>query len=515
MSELDLSKCKNDSEKETANLFYNLGLKCVALNWKMQNNIARDEGEIDGIFIDEINQIYLVYDDSTQKDNRQDKIAKFLTKWKNKENQIVLKSKLKLKDYPIYVIYIDNSIKLTKVPSIHIHLDNYTKIIYYPDFNYFKNIFNIIGKWALNDLYNFLKIEPREKVKKTKEAIQIYFGDTPAYVFADRVDNILKYSFISRRRGKSMGYQRMIDKKRVNEIASLIESDEIKAFPNSILLNCIDDLNFTPLSKSDCPKQVKIDLPFNFSSCKVVDGQHRLLAFSKLNKLILDNHSLPIVLFQNMKEKDEIQTFIEVNDTQKGVDPNLIYYLKSELKWKEGTKEYLEKIAVQITEMINGECDILKDQIYFGNVNESKKGKLTLTTIVQALKTNKVIDHPKGIFQKKKSDIDTPVKEIKKFYSNLIKIETLNIKFYKSNLGIKIVIKFLCLYQLNKDKKNIMINLKNAIKCFDESVKNNIKVLPKNYGGGGFNKAFEIITECLKTKYKEFNTFEINQKNLQ
>ncbi|MBK9334025.1 MAG: DGQHR domain-containing protein [Ignavibacteria bacterium] len=109
----------------------------------------------------------------------------------------------------------------------------------------------------------------------------------------------------------------MIDGKRINNIATSIKSNEISAFPNSILLNCIDDLDTKHIPQSECPKQVKIHLPINFSSCKVVDGQHRLLAFSKLDPNIQDNHMLPIVLFQNMPVEKEIQVFIEVNDTQK------------------------------------------------------------------------------------------------------------------------------------------------------------------------------------------------------
>jgi hypothetical protein len=46
-----------------------------------------DDGEVDGVFCDNINQIYIIYDDSIKKDDRQDKVAKFLNKWKDEGNQ--------------------------------------------------------------------------------------------------------------------------------------------------------------------------------------------------------------------------------------------------------------------------------------------------------------------------------------------------------------------------------------------------------------------------------------------
>lgn len=62
----------NLSEKETALFFHNLELSCVALNWKMKNKKNTDDGEIDGVFCDTINQLYIIYDDSIKK--RIDKI---------------------------------------------------------------------------------------------------------------------------------------------------------------------------------------------------------------------------------------------------------------------------------------------------------------------------------------------------------------------------------------------------------------------------------------------------------
>ncbi|MBK9334024.1 MAG: hypothetical protein IPM96_16865 [Ignavibacteria bacterium] len=136
---------KNDSEKETAKLFSDLGITLIELNWKMKDETGNDEGEIDGIFLDEINKIYLIYDVSYKEKDRQEKIVKFLTKWKNHYNQSIIRKKLNLKNYPIYVLYIDRSNNKKKIHSIKIHLDKYTKIIYSSDYNYFSKIFDVVG----------------------------------------------------------------------------------------------------------------------------------------------------------------------------------------------------------------------------------------------------------------------------------------------------------------------------------------------------------------------------------
>lgn len=504
----------NDSEKDTALFFHNLELSCVSLNWKMKNEMNIDGGEIDGVFCDNINQIYIMYDDSIKKEDRQDKVSKFLNKWKDQKNQSILREDLQLKDYPIYVIYIDKSGKDSKLESINYLLDDFTKILYTEDYLYFEKIFKTVGKWAKNDLFNFLNIKPRKIRKESITATQIWVGNTPAFVFADRVENILNYSFISRRKNNSIGYQRLVDKKRVDKMAGLIRSNRINAFPNSILLNCEDEINFVPKSKSECPCKVEFDLPSNFSSCKVVDGQHRLLAFSKLESRIQDSHSLPIVLFQKMPLEDEIQTFIEINDSQKGINPNLIYSLKADLKFQVGTKENKEKTAVLIAKKLNESVGLFKENVFFGNAGEEQIKKITLTTIVQSILDFKIVDSNSGFLQLDEQDIETPYSKIKEFVRVLLSKDSLNIDFYKSNNGIQLILKFISLVERNRERKNITISNEIAVDEFVKSINKNKSSLPKKYGKAGFNALSNIIINDIKRSNALLTNFETEIKKL-
>lgn len=501
------------SEKETAILFQNLGLSCIALNWRLKNDSNSEDGEIDAVFCDEKNKIYIIYDDSTKTVDRQDKISKFLNKWKNPGNQRKLKEDLNLMDYPIYVLYIDKSGKETKLSSLNYSLDDYTKIIYTEDYLYFHKIFNIIGKWAKNDLYNFLEIKPRETTNKKIQATQIWVGDTPAFVFADRVVNILDYCFISRRRDNTAGYQRLVDKKRTDRIASLIKSGKITAFPNSILLNCVDDVNFTTKGESECPYFIDIYLPNHFASCKVVDGQHRLLAFSKLEPRIQDSHYLPIVLFLKMPLGNEIQTFIEINDTQKGIDPNLIYSLKSELTFQSGTKEFQENLAVKIAERLNKEVPFFTGNVFFGSAGEHKKGKITLTTIVQSILNFKIVDTNGGFLQVDYQDIETPFNKIKDFSILLIKLDGPNTTFYKSNNGIQLILKFCSLLNRNIELGKISSTVEFAVTEFSRAINLNKSKLDKKYGKAGFNTISKSIFETILLN-NSMKTFETELKKL-
>ncbi|MBK9334026.1 MAG: hypothetical protein IPM96_16875 [Ignavibacteria bacterium] len=116
------------------------------------------------------------------------------------------------------------------------------------------------------------------------------------------------------------------------------------------------------------------------------------------------------------------------------------------------------------------------------------KGKLTLTTFVLALKTNKIIEGKKGIFQKSNNDINDPFKKIKLFYSSIKKLNR-NIPFYKSNLGVKLTIKYISLFERNIMKNFLNVKFIDGVSFFADSINENIENLAKNYGTGGFKEA--------------------------
>lgn len=520
---IDINKYtfKTESEKETAQFFDRLEIKCDALNWVTKID-GIDLGEIDGIFLDKENEVIFIYDESVYSNGVNPKINSFFTKWRALENQQLLRDGKGLPDYRIVILYIDKSKSSSEKnglgPIKHL-IGEDCFVLFNDEFDYFNNISKKVGKWVLNDLYNFLRIQPR-RISRTISAIQYYIGDTPAYVYSDRVDLLLKYSFVSRKRDSSLNdsYQRMLDFSRIERIKNLLEAEKLNSFPNSILLNCIEPIKELPLPKSKCPGRVDITIPNHFSSCRVVDGQHRLLSFSKLKTEIQEKFSLPIVLFNNMSTEQEIKTFIEINDNQKRIDPNLTISLRSALNWDKDSKEYKQKIAYQVIEKLIRENNTFSKRIYRGFAGESKQigkdNKLTVQQFVNSLIKNKIIDNKISSLQKDVDDKDTPSEIINNMYQRLLHSDGVNINYYYSNRGVNLILRFIGITSLNIKNNSLSVGLDDAMNDFSDVIKPLIPTLKSNYGAGGDAKSFEQLIEALKQSKKSYSNLETNFSRL-
>lgn len=499
-----INKCTTESEKETALFFDRLGLKCVDLGFKIYDSKSNVTGEIDGIFIDEENEVILIYDESKQQKKSNDKITKFFTKWSNQDNEAkIFKSLPNLAFYSIHILYI-NKIQNrdeTNLSSIEYLLKPNTNILHKDDFDYFLHLSENIGKWTKNDLYNLIDVFPPQQ-RIEIDATQIYIGNTPAYIFADRPDKILKYSYVSRRRDQDEGYQRMVDIKRVKEIKTSLEEGKIEGFPNSVLLNSTVKLNSEPYTKSQCPKQVKISIPNHYSSCRIVDGQHRILSFSLLDNITQTKFSLPIVLIDNMSISDEIKMFLDINNNAKSVDKNLEYELISKLNWENSSKNNLIKIAVRVVNELERK-NPLKGSIYKGIVGDTKKEKITLLSIVNSMIKNKFIDYEGGVFQitGNQNDIKTPANLIQ---ASLVEInKSSNAKdYFFSNRGIELTFNYLAeiidYAKSEKDKLEEIIKLKTTELITIVDKKN--EELRKFQGAQGNKEALELVLKHLEKK---------------
>lgn len=499
-----LKKCTTESEKETALFFDSLGLRCIDLSFKIADTKGNVTGEIDGIFIDEENEVILIYDESKQQKKSNDKITKFFTKWLNQNNESkIFESLPNLSYFPIHILYINKvqNRDETDLSSIEYILKPNTSILHKDDFEYFLHLSENIGKWTKNDLYNLINIFPPQQ-RVEINATQIYIGNTPAYIFADRPDKILKYSFVSRRRDQDEGYQRMVDIKRIKEIKTNLEEGKIEGFPNSVLLNSTVTINSNPFTKSQCPKQVKISIPNHYSSCRIVDGQHRILSFSLLDAITQTKFSLPIVLIDNMSISDEIKMFLEINNNAKSVDTNLEFELISKLNWDSSSKNNLIKTGVRIVKELEKKTP-LKGNIYKGIVGDTKKEKITLLSIVNSMIKNKFIDYEGGLFQKdnNSSDIKTPANLIQTALVEINKSSNEKDYFF-SNRGIELTFNFLGdiinLTQSGLDdyEKIVASKILELISAVDEKVEE----LRKFQGAQGNKEALDLVNKIIAEK---------------
>ncbi|GEM_PF-1599740 len=518
-----LKKCANDSEKETAIFFDSLGLECINLCFKIKADDGTEITDIDGIFLDKENKVILIYDDSKKDRDSNAKISVFFSKCKEtKYEQQIYENHLLLPQYPIKILYIDkarsSNSKDANLSSLEHVLSENTAILFNDDFEYFKNLSTQLGHWARNDLYNLLNIHlPSARIEI--DAIKVFIGNTPAYLYAAKPHDILRYAFVSRRRNNDQGYQRMVDFKRTKEIAEKLKNGTISGFTNSILLNSTVELEEKDnISKSHTPKNVKLIISNHFSSCKIVDGQHRLLSFTNLNEIEQSRFSLPVVLLDTLPPDEEKKMFLEINKNAKSVDPNLEYEIISDINnWRIDSDEFKIRLAVILIKAL-GVSSPIKNHVYFGNVGETKSDNITLKSFADVLIKFDYINTENNIFNKailSDSDIDELAKKLRKILGFGSKI--LNDKeFIISNRGIELVCGFvahLVKQRLIGDEQfdNIEDNfcereICDFFKILDQSTEE-LKS-QKLYGSSAYKNSFNFIIEKYNDDEKKL---QINQ----
>src|SRR3989442_873653 len=337
------------------------------------------------------------------------------------------------------------------------------RVLFKDDIDYFQSMLTSIGPWAKSDLLSFLRV-PISHTSVKKEAIQFYLEDVPVFCFVSDVRTLLDSCYISRRLGDQKGYQRALNETRLKNIGREIEGKKIMAFPNSIIINCEEPLTESPAQRQDCPKAIEIHLPTAFCSCCVVDGQHRLLGFSRINENELPQRHLPVVAFQKLPHDREVMLFTDINSKQKRIDSNLIQDLKADFDWDPtlNFREHTEKLIVLIARQLNGKGP-LRDRIYFGGAREARKEKITLSTFVSVLKDDQLLGGSNHFWQSDPMslDITEPMKRTKEFFSSLLGIfagQQGAVRFLLGNVGMRIVFRTVQVLERNNKAEVVRID---------------------------------------------------------
>ena len=147
------------------------------------------------------------------------------------------------------------------------------------------------------------------------------------------------------------GTQRLTQDKRLNEIANYINRVDA-AFPNSIIIAAnhdlatgfdqgeVEDMASEHDEQSGIPHQskawtveeqeeghYKLLIPTSERLAAVIDGQHRLFSFSKVDMQAIRSMDLPCSVFLDLPKSLQAQIFAVINSTQKRVDRSLTYEL--------------------------------------------------------------------------------------------------------------------------------------------------------------------------------------------
>lgn len=484
------SEIENELEKNVAKLFYDMKFDFVGSNFIL-NSGKEVLGEIDLIFT--YDRFLFLIEVTNDNYHRSEKKITYFTKCSQNDFIQQVRDRYDFPNKEIVKLYFDFSKKTFKdeSESVQTFLINRDSdiIAYEEDFDYFLNSSKKIGEWVRNDFFDWAKLEDSKKTIEV-QAIQYYIQDLPVYCFVESVDILLHSCYISRRRRTSpdLGYQRTLDKKRVSGIQKNIEKAQGLAFPNSILLHT-PKLSQTIYNKSECPRIVTIQFPTSFCSCKVIDGQHRLLGFSKISSERLEQYFLTVVALPEVTHDKEFTTFIEINSQHKKMDNNLILHLKSDFTWDDNSKEKIEQIGVKVAELLND--GTLENRIFFGTAGESRGDKITLVTLVNALKHNKQI----------LSDVDSTFNKIRQIFTLIGEFMPQQIAkngFFNQNIGIRILFRLIYLYERNQKVGKTTVSLRDFISDVGEILDNiTIQELSESYGEGGTTTAVKQIIALL------------------
>lgn len=229
------------------------------------------------------------------------------------------------------------------------------------EYRYFSQIIDHLGPAARPQfLAEYLNGVPVPELdRKTTPAIRGELGGNKFYAFVATPEQLLKIAFVNHRAlndpDGAPTYQRLIMKSRLKQIAKYLGGDGF--FPNSILINFKEKMRFDPMENSgDWPVQFgMLYLPNKYKSAWIVNGQHRLYAYSGLEEKMKKDH-LIVVAFDRLPEAKEANLFVTINHEQKRVPKNLLDELEGELKWGSSIpKERIGAIASRLIALLNGD----------------------------------------------------------------------------------------------------------------------------------------------------------------
>ena len=503
-AEKHITKITNESERRVADLLLNLGFTFIDSDSIILNSKKQRIGEIDLIFTFE-DYLFLI-EVSKDKHSGNSKKITFFTKWEDRDNLEIVRNTYELRPRKVMRIYFDLSTKTPENSSAEIQRitqsGKLNKVAYLDDYEHFFNSRKKIGPWAKNDLLDWLEFSDEKKSKQI-DAIQYYIGSVPIFCFVEKVHNLLRTCYVSRRRKKDFGYQRTLREQRVLNISNNIKSGKGLSFPNSILINT-PELISSKVPPEECPKVVKINFPMGYNTSRIIDGQHRLLGFSVLPSELQKMYYLPVIALEDFDRKKEIETFVDINSKQQRIDRNLILLLKADLEWNKGTKEFKEKTAVGVA--FDLDKSFFKDRIYFGMADEKKGDKITLAGLVSAMVSNNQVEDTVNGTTKKLKEIFSYLQQYLPNYS--FKANT----YFGQNRGISVLFRLIKLLQRNIEAQKINIAkeifFEDLGKIFNEET---IETLDNYYGEGGAKAAADLLVTELKSKHpSKYGQMETN-----
>ena len=211
-------------------------------------------------------------------------------------------------------------------------------------------------------------------------AVKTKIGGHNCYTFPVSPEYLLKIAYVSHRaRGKASdihAYQRMMSKSRLTKVRDYITKNGI--FPTNIVLN-IDKkfLTFQRVKQESTPQEQDasgvlgwLEIRPAYKSAWVIDGQHRLFAYSGHPRAATSR--LSVLAFEGLSPSVQAGLFVDINAKQKSVKQSLLQELDAELHWDAPDPgERIRAIISKAVQVLDGD----KGSPLFGRIQSSDDQK--------------------------------------------------------------------------------------------------------------------------------------------
>lgn len=305
--------------------------------------------------------------------------------------------------------------------------------IYHLDENAYNYICNLVKSYQSSVIYQFYGLMFKDELISDKPitipSLKGTMGGRNYYLFSIEPNTLLKIGFVLHRTkvNDSMAptYQRLLVPKRLKGITKFI--DDGGFFPNSIILNFADPnehikVTFDPIHKeedSDAEFGL-LNIPNAYGIAYIIDGQHRVYGYS--NSHHKNDHTIPVVAFQNMESEEQLKIFMEINENQKSVSKNLRIDLEEDLFWTSPRLDSRMKALRSSTiKMLSGQSgNVLFNKVSIGEDQADlssvffDKGLSQSGLIPKAKQTKWLGDTDACLYDINETDIDKAMMESRK-----------------------------------------------------------------------------------------------------
>jgi DGQHR domain-containing protein len=166
------------------------------------------------------------------------------------------------------------------------------------------------------------------------------------------------------------GFQRRLDKKRAQDIATYIDQG-LGTIPSAVILSAQASANFVTTGKG---KTVRFR--FSKNSFLVLDGQHRVYGYS----LAKTSLRVPVVIYNGLTREQEVKLFIDINTKQRPVPNELLLDIKRLASYENNEEKFLGELFDRFN------ADSQSVLLGWLSSSEKQKGKISRVTFNTAVR---------------------------------------------------------------------------------------------------------------------------------